>query len=138
EDFVRAGIERPHLLSDLKFNVVFKDPNTAVIRLSSQKPIREPFLNFLVEVVWPNGRLLREYALLIDPPMFAQEPASAVAPAMASAQPAPVVRRDPTPQTVASPSMYSASMSYGDDRRTLKTSGSDRSEEHTSELQSRE
>ncbi len=125
EDFVRAGIERPHLLSDLKFNVVFKDPNTAVIRLSSQKPIREPFLNFLVEVVWPNGRLLREYALLIDPPMFAQEPASAVAPAMASAQPAPVVRRDPTPQTVASPSMYSASMSYGDDRRTLKTSGSD-------------
>src|SRR5690554_200257 len=125
EDFVRAGIERPHLLSDLKFNVVFKDANNAVIQLSSQKPIREPFLNFLVEVVWPNGRLLREYSLLIDPPMFASEPAAAVTPAVASSQPAPVVRRDPTPQTLASPSIYGSAVASGDERRTLKTDGSD-------------
>lgn len=125
EDFVRAGIERPHLLSDLKFNVVFKDANNAVIQLSSQKPIREPFLNFLVEVVWPNGRLLREYSLLIDPPMFASEPAAAVTPAVESSQPAPVVRRDPTPQTLASPSIYGSAVASGDERRTLKTDGSD-------------
>lgn len=127
EDFAKAGLERPYFLSDLKFHVVFKDANKAVIKLTSQKPVREPFLNFLVEVVWPNGRLLREYALLIDPPMFTSEPAVAVTPATVPAQPAPVVRRDPTPQTVASASMYSASMqvSPGGERRKVRTSGTD-------------
>src|SRR5690606_32112194 len=70
-DFQRAGVERVHFLSDLNFKVVFRDANKAVIKVTSKKPVREPFLNFMVEVVWPSGRLLREYALLIDPPMFA-------------------------------------------------------------------
>jgi pilus assembly protein FimV len=34
----------------------------------SRKPVREPYLNFVVEVARPGGRVLREYTLLIDPP----------------------------------------------------------------------
>ncbi len=49
-----------------------------VVHLTTTKPVREPFLNFLVEVIWPSGRLLREYALLIDPPIYSEEPIAPV------------------------------------------------------------
>src|SRR5690606_23105067 len=100
-DFEKAGVERVQFLSDLKFNVVFKDSNKAVIRLTSNRPVREPFLNFLVEVVWPNGRLLREYALLIDPPMFTSDRPAAIAPAATESRPQ-VSRTPSAPRTVAS------------------------------------
>lgn len=38
------------------------------LKLISRQPIREPLLNFLVEVQWPQGRLLRELAIFLDPP----------------------------------------------------------------------
>ncbi|MBR9882535.1 MAG: hypothetical protein GYB21_02295 [Oceanospirillales bacterium] len=51
---------------------------TGVIRLKSSAPIKEPFLNFLVEVNWPAGRLVREYTLLLDPPVFDPTPVPGV------------------------------------------------------------
>ncbi|MCD8513339.1 MAG: hypothetical protein LRY63_08350 [Nitrincola sp.] len=44
--------------------------------MTSTEPVREPFLNFLVEVNWPNGRLVREYTVLLDPPLFESAPVS--------------------------------------------------------------
>jgi pilus assembly protein FimV len=78
EAFERAGIERPLFLSRLVFDVEPGPGNTAVIRIRSDQPVREPFLNFLVEVNWPNGRLLREYTVLLDPPLFLDESPSAI------------------------------------------------------------
>lgn len=69
EAFSRAGLDRPFLLNDLKFEAI-EINGSSYIRVSSSKPIREPFLNFLVEIDWPNGRLLREYTVLLDPPVF--------------------------------------------------------------------
>lgn len=73
EEFLRADVERVYFLSDLRFKVERSQRGNAIIRVTSSRPVREPFLNFLVEVTWPTGRLLREYALLIDPPTFSQE-----------------------------------------------------------------
>ena len=67
EEFGRAGVERIFFLNDLKFTPILRG-NRAVIRVSSGKPVNEPFLNFLVQLNQPNGRLLREYTVLIDPP----------------------------------------------------------------------
>ena len=39
--------------------------------------MREPYLDFLVEVRWPNGRLLREYTVLLDLPVFSGPSSSA-------------------------------------------------------------
>lgn len=39
-----------------------------MIRVVSNRPVREPYLNFIVEVARPNGQLLREYTVLLDPP----------------------------------------------------------------------
>lgn len=67
--FARAGIERSPALTDLRFSVD-QSSGTPVIRISSQRPVVEPFLNFLLEVDWPQGRMVREYTVLLDPPVF--------------------------------------------------------------------
>ncbi len=77
KDFEQAGVERLFLLTDLRFAVDLSTPDKPVIRVSSRKPIREPYLDFLVEIQWPTGRLLREYTLLLDMPLYATESPSA-------------------------------------------------------------
>ncbi len=67
-DFDRAGVEKIFFLSDIDFEV---KGNRIV--LSSDKSVTEPFLNFLVQVNWPSGRVLREYTLLLDPPVFDEQ-----------------------------------------------------------------
>jgi pilus assembly protein FimV len=67
--FLRAGIDRPALLSELKFAIQQREEDgTYYINVTSRSPVREPFLNFLLEMNWQNGRMLREYTMLLDPP----------------------------------------------------------------------
>ncbi len=66
--FARVGLDRPFVLSQLKFALSRSTNNEPdYIRVFSSQPIREPFLNFLIEVNWSNGRLYREYSVLLDP-----------------------------------------------------------------------
>ncbi|WP_369959555.1 FimV family protein [Pseudomonas benzenivorans] len=67
EVFSRSGVERFYFLNDLRFTPLLRD-GSGIIRVRSNQPVREPYLNFIVEVARPNGRLLREYTLLLDPP----------------------------------------------------------------------
>ena len=60
---------------------VLNEAGKAVIRVTSRKTIREPFLNFLVEVNWPKGCLVREYTVLLDPPTTTMRRAPKVSPA---------------------------------------------------------
>lgn len=70
EEFSRAGIERQFFLTNLKFTPIISASGKSVVRVTSERSVREPYLNFLVELLWPNGRVLREYTLLLDPPMY--------------------------------------------------------------------
>ena len=89
EEFNKAGVDRQFFLTDLKFTPVLKPNGKSIIRVTSSKPVREPYVNFLVEVLWPNGRLLREYTLLLDPPLYAPQSVVASAPQTAAVTPAP-------------------------------------------------
>lgn len=93
EAFRRSGLERPFILSKLRFKAEETADGKTVIRVSSRDPIREPFLNFLVEVNWPKGKLLREYTVLLDPPVTLDRRPAAV-------QQAPM-QPDPTRQASA-------------------------------------
>ena len=86
DEFVRAGIERPPELSDLKFDIV-SDKGGALVKITSSQPIREPFLDFVVQLQWPAGRLLREYTVLLDPPVFGPEQHTAAVASPATAAP---------------------------------------------------
>jgi len=67
--FERAGVDRPFLLSKLRFKTQRLADGAVAVHVTSREPIREPFLNFLVEVNWPKGKLVREYTVLLDPPV---------------------------------------------------------------------
>ena len=71
EAFERAGIDRPFVLSQLRFEVQESESGPDRVRVYSREAIREPFLNFLVEANWSHGRLFREYTVLLDPPLYA-------------------------------------------------------------------
>jgi pilus assembly protein FimV len=64
-DFERLGIERPFSLGALVFETNMNGRGSSAIRVTTEKPIREPYLNFLVELKWPEGRLLREYTVFL-------------------------------------------------------------------------
>ncbi len=85
-DFERAGVERVYLLSDIQFEVQLDGEGNGVVRLSSDRPIREPYLDFVVEVRWPTGRALREYTVLLDLPTYTRAPAEPVTAARAQAR----------------------------------------------------
>jgi pilus assembly protein FimV len=65
--YARSGVDRIIFLSDLRFTPLLRG-GKSVIRVVSSKPVREPYLNFIVELARPNGQLYREYTLLLDPP----------------------------------------------------------------------
>ncbi len=99
DDFERVGVERFFFLTDLRFEVVTGRNGAPVLQVSTTQPVTEPFLNFVVQVLWPNGRLLKEYTLLLDPPTYTEQSAPVVAaPARGDpgGSPAGRVQRQPT------------------------------------------
>ena len=79
DDFARVGVERFFFLTELRFKVEARGDGHVVLKVTSAQPITEPFVNFLVQVMWPSGRLLKEYTLLLDPPAFTERAAAPVA-----------------------------------------------------------
>lgn len=97
DTFVRYGLDKPSYLSDFSFRVV-RSNGRDVLRITSPRPVTEPFVTLLVEASWPRGRLLREYTVLLDPPVFSPAPTASEAPVAAPrATTAPAVSARPTP-----------------------------------------
>src|ERR1700731_1914493 len=91
--FTRYGIERPPFLSTLTFKVGKSKEGRDVLLVRSTESIPEPFVTFLVEVNWARGRLMREYTVLLDPPVYTPgERASSAAPVTAPTVAAPTSR----------------------------------------------
>jgi len=74
DKFDEAGLPWSYFLSKIKFNLVTVSDKRAVIKLSSTEVLKEPFLDFLIEVSWPKGTLYREFTVLVDPPATYQQP----------------------------------------------------------------
>ena len=120
EAFEKAGIERPLFLSRMRFSVVRNDQGTPVIHITSKDVVREPFLDFLLEISWSKGRLLREYTVLVDPPvtMPAAAPATRAPVTRTASDYAPVARPPATrARQTGLPPVSSAPGGYGPPRR---------------------
>ena len=103
DDFERTGIERVYFLTKIRFQTITKPNGQLVVKLTTAEPVKEPFLNFLVNLEWPNGKLLREYTLLLDPPVFDDAPRTTIAPVVREAQPTPAPRKTVTRPVKAKP-----------------------------------
>jgi pilus assembly protein FimV len=98
EAFRAAGIEYSPTLVALRV-VLDRRDGRPFLRLSSVRPIDDPFLDIIIELQWATGRLVREYTFLLDPPQYREKPA-AVAPSAAPSTPQ-VARPIPTPAPAA-------------------------------------
>ncbi|MDP6416520.1 MAG: FimV/HubP family polar landmark protein, partial [Gammaproteobacteria bacterium] len=78
DDFQRFNIERVGFLSNVRLSVEATPQGNFVTLITSQV-VREPYLSFILETRWPNGRLLSEHTILLDLPVFDDQQASASA-----------------------------------------------------------
>src|SRR5450631_1520512 len=71
ETFLHYGADRPGFLSSATFKVTQDSQGRPVLAVRSTEAFTEPLVNFLVDVHWRYGELVRQYTLLLDPPGFA-------------------------------------------------------------------
>ncbi|MGB0467806.1 MAG: FimV/HubP family polar landmark protein [Pontibacterium sp.] len=95
DEHALAGVNEVRFLSGVAFKVILGSDGTGRIRLTSRDPVKEPFLNFLVEVNWPNGRLVREYTLLLDPPVYDPSKQRATVQPVSPVEAAPAISSKP-------------------------------------------
>lgn len=76
DDFARFGIERVGILSSVRFRAQ-ETADGAYVFLTSNTSITEPYLSFILETRWPSGRSLSEHMVLLDLPVYREEPARA-------------------------------------------------------------
>src|SRR5579863_5362564 len=102
ETFLHYGAERPAFLASTTFRVAQDSHGRPVLAVRSTKTFTEPVVNFLVDLNWRNGQLIRQYTLLLDPVGFG--PASPATAAGTVAIPQTMV----APQTMAAPTVTAA------------------------------
>lgn len=101
DTFARIGLEPPQgIVSGLQFSVALGPRGDPVIRVTSQQPVDQALLTFLLEVDWGQGRLVREYSVLVDAPRTVAAPAQPPieAPTLA---PSNTIVREPEPAPAA-------------------------------------
>lgn len=108
KDFELLGLILNAISVPLQFEVI-SDGNMSYIHITSDLKVSNPVMQVLVEVVWANGRMLREYTLFLDPPTLGSKapapqvskPAAVAPAAVAPALPAvvqPASQQIPTRQ----------------------------------------
>lgn len=107
DTFRRVGLAPPTgIASDLQFSLGSDSKGRPVIRVTTLRPVEQAELNFLIEVDWGAGRLVREYSALVDAP----NTAGAVLPpdVQAPQTPAPAVVQRPSPMPEPRPPVATA------------------------------
>lgn len=103
ETFRRVGLQPPQgIAADLRFSLGNDARGRPVIRVTTEAPVNQAVLNFLIEVDWGQGRLVREYSALVDAPRTASAPLQPAISAPVIAQPN-VVQRPVAPRPAISP-----------------------------------
>jgi pilus assembly protein FimV len=109
--FKAAGLEYNPALSNVQITLQRRANGSSFLRLTSDKPVNEPFVDLILEANWASGRIVRDYTMLFDPPNLraqAAAPSPITSPALGYTPPAsaPVVTRAapaPAPYVAATP-----------------------------------
>ena len=91
--FAAAGLEYNAAVASLQASLQRRADGRAYIRLISDRPINDPFVDMIVEATWSSGRILRDYTMLFDPPVLRKP--TPVAPTLSQIGAAPTVPSTP-------------------------------------------
>jgi len=112
ETFRASGMEINAALSGLQISLQRRADGRSFLRLTSPRPVNEPFVDLIVEANWASGRIVRDYTLLFDPPNLRSAPRpTPIAPGVSTAPPTraqPVLPSAPLPpvaQTAPAPAV---------------------------------
>ncbi|MGC1729942.1 MAG: hypothetical protein WA747_11240, partial [Steroidobacteraceae bacterium] len=84
ETFAAQGLDYPTFLTSVQIKTVRTPDGREVIKLKSTDPISEPFVTLLIQVNWSHGQLVREYTMLLDPPVYTPGQSAAASAAVAT------------------------------------------------------
>lgn len=91
--FRAAGMEFNPALSDLQVSLQRRPDGRQYLRVTSPRPVSEPFMDMILEANWSAGRVVRDYTLLFDPPNLRAATPTPLNPAASAPPPA----RTPAP-----------------------------------------
>jgi pilus assembly protein FimV len=109
DSYRAAGVEYNAVLPGTQVQLLRRADGRPYLRISSDRPVQEPFVDVILEMSWASGRLVREYTLLIDPPTaraappppVAVTPPAVTSPPAAAAPAAPAAAPAPAPVAAA-------------------------------------
>ena len=88
EAFRAAGLDYNAAMANLRVTLLRRANGRSYIRLNSDRPVNDPFVDMILEATWSNGKIVRDYTMLFDPPNLREAPAAtaqATQPAVAAA-----------------------------------------------------
>ena len=97
EAFRAAGLEYGPAVSGISVNLQRRSDGRYFLRLSSDRPVAEPFVDVILETAWGSGRIVRDFTMLFDPPAMRQAQTPLTAQVAPSTSPAPAGRATPAP-----------------------------------------
>jgi pilus assembly protein FimV len=68
QQFAERKMSRDYLYTRLRFQVDLQDKKNPSVLVTTEEAVKEPSLDFLVQLEWPNGRLVRGYTVLLEKP----------------------------------------------------------------------
>jgi pilus assembly protein FimV len=68
EVYRAAGMEFTEVLRGVQVTLARRPDGRAVLRITSDRAARDPFVDLILQATWASGRLVREYTVLLDPP----------------------------------------------------------------------
>ncbi len=100
EAFKAAGLEYSATVVGIQISLQKRPDGRSFLRVSSPRPVTEPFVDLVVEANWASGRVVRDYTMLFDPPNLRQANGPSAAPTLGSSPrpiPSPLRSTAPAP-----------------------------------------
>jgi pilus assembly protein FimV len=85
--FRAAGLEYNAALASAQLTLQRRPDGRAYLRLTSDRPINEPFVDLILQANWATGRVVRDYTMLFDPPNLKAQAAEPTITAPSSIRP---------------------------------------------------
>lgn len=110
--YQKANLQYSSALPGARVTIEKRPDGRPYLKITTSRPVTEPFIDLMIDLTWSAGRILREYTALLDPPGVGSMPLGEAAPTVSATpemRPAPMTPEAPAaPLAPAPPAMQAA------------------------------